>query len=85
PTLSASGSPPPLAAGGGQVLSAPATVTPAPRPAPAETPAAGLSLARLIALGALALSYLWLGCGVMALLAATFILIWLARGHRRER
>jgi len=82
PTLSASG-PPPLIAGGDRSAAAPATATPALRPAPTGTPAAALSPARLIDLGILALSYLWLGCGVLALVAATLILVWVARGHRR--
>jgi hypothetical protein len=64
------------------------------RVAPTETPAAegtnsrfqtGLStaLARLIDQGVLAMGYLWLCCGVLALLGVGGVLIWFFRRSRR--
>ena len=85
PTLSAPGSQPqPLLPGPGQPLVAP----PAPTVAPA-TPAAtnkaneASSLARLIDAAIIALSYVWLCCGIFVLIGTTLGLVWLARGKRR--
>lgn len=85
PTLSANGHVPPLLASpaGGPLAAASAAATPVPQPSPTGALAGPLSVARLIDLGALILSYLWLGCGILVLLAAVFALVWVARGHRR--
>jgi len=41
------------------------------------------SLARLIDLGVIAVSYVWLCCGIFVLIGTTVLLVWLARGKRR--
>jgi hypothetical protein len=83
PTLSApTGKLQPLLPGPGQPLVAPLAPTLAPRP-PAAASNDALSLARLIDEGIVALSYLWLCCGVLVLAAAALVMVWLARRSKR--
>jgi hypothetical protein len=83
PTLSApTGKLQPLLPGPGQPLVAPPAPTLAPRPAAAASSDA-LSLARLIDEGIVALSYLWLCCGVLVLAVAALVIVWLARRSKR--
>lgn len=82
PTLSAPGSrPQSLLPGPAQPLVAP----PAPRPTPTPTgaPNDALTLARLIDAAIIAVSYIWLCCGVFILIGVTLGLVWLARGKGR--
>ncbi len=86
PTLSApDGRLQPLLPGPGQPLVAPPAPTPAQRPTPAAPTktSEALSLARLIDTGIVALSYVWLCCGVFVLIGTTLLLVWLARGKGR--
>ena len=83
PTLSApTGKLQPLLPGPGQPLVAPPAPTLAPRP-PAAASSDALSLARLIDEGIVALSYLWLCCGVLVLAIAALVIVWLARRSKR--
>ena len=83
PTLSApTGKLQPLLPGPGQPLVAPPAPTLAPRP-PAAASSDALSLARLIDEGIVALSYLWLCCGVFVLAIAALVIVWLARRSKR--
>ena len=84
PTLSApTGKLQPLLPGPGQPLVAPPAPTLAPRPAAPAATSDALSLARLIDEGIVALSYLWLCCGVLVLAAAALVIVWLARRSKR--
>jgi len=84
PTLSApTGKLQPLLPGPGQPLVAPPAPTLAPRPAPAASTGDALSLARLIDEGIVALSYIWLCCGVLMLAVAALVIVWLARRSKR--
>ncbi|MCU0502357.1 MAG: hypothetical protein MUC51_11425 [Anaerolineae bacterium] len=83
PTLSApTGKLQPLLPGPGQPLVAPPAPTLAPRPPDAASSDA-LLLARLIDEGIVALSYLWLCCGVLVLAVAALVIVWLARRSTR--
>ena len=83
PTLSApTGKLQPLLPGPGQPLVAPPAPTLAPRP-PAAASSDALTLARLIDEGIVALSYLWLCCGVLVLAVAALVIVWLARRSKR--
>jgi len=73
----------PLLPGPGQPLVAPPAPTLAPRPAAAASTSDALSLARLIDEGIVALSYLWLCCGVLMLVVAALVIVWLARRSKR--
>jgi hypothetical protein len=88
PTLSAPGGrPQPLLPGPGQPLVAPPAPTLAPRATPAAANQTGeaSSLARLIDAAIIALSYVWLCCGIFVLIGTTLLLVWLARGKARAR
>lgn len=88
PTLSAPGGrPQPLLPGPGQPLVAPPAPTLAPRatPAAANKTSEASSLARLIDTAIIALSYIWLCCGIFVLIGTTLLLVWLARGKARAR
>jgi hypothetical protein len=88
PTLSAPGGrPPSLLPGPGQPLVAPPAPTLAPRATPAAANKTGeaSSLARLIDAAIIALSYVWLCCGIFVLIGTTLLLVWLARGKARAR
>ena len=86
PTLSAPGGAlPPLLPGPGQPLVAPPvpTATRSPVPANETQPDNTLALAHLIDSGVMAVSYLWLCCGVLVLAGAALILVWLVRRGKR--
>ena len=84
PTLSApTGKLQPLLPGPGQPLVAPPAPTLAPRPAAAASTSDALLLARLIDEGIVALSYIWLCCGVLVLAVAALVIVWLARRSKR--
>jgi hypothetical protein len=73
----------PLLPGPGQPLVAPPAPTLAPRQAPAASTTDAFTLARLIDEGVVALSYLWLCCGVLMLAIAALVIVWLARRSKR--
>lgn len=82
PTLSAQGSrPQTLLPGPGQPLVAPPAPMPRPTPTPTGATDDASSLARLIDTAIIALSYVWLCCGIFVLVAVTLGLVWLARGR----
>ena len=84
PTRSAQGSrPQTLLPGPGQPLVAPPAPMPRPTPTPTGATDDASSLARLIDTAIIALSYVWLCCGIFVLVAVTLGLVWLARGRGR--
>jgi hypothetical protein len=74
-----------LLPGPGQPLVAPPAPTLAPRATPTAANKANeaSSLARLIDTAIIALSYVWLCCGIFVLIGTTLLLVWLARGKAR--
>ena len=88
PTLSLpgsnpAGSPPSLLPGSQPPLAAPPAPPVERQPAPADSPAGDvLDVAQLIDAGVVALGYIWLCCGALALVGVTLILVWLLRGGR---
>jgi hypothetical protein len=71
-----------LLPGPGQPLVAPPAPTLAPRTTPAAAPETA-SLAQLIDEAIVALSYLWLCCGILVLVVAALVIVWLARRSTR--
>ena len=70
-----------------QPLVAPGLATPTPRSTATDTPDGGdvVGVAQLIDNGIIALSYVWMWCcGVLGLVVATLVFIWLARRSRRR-
>jgi hypothetical protein len=87
PTFSAPGSAlATLLPGPQQPLVAPAIPTSEPAGTATDDPNSGgvPGVAQLIDNGVMALSYVWLCCGILVLLGATLILVWLARRSRRS-
>ena len=88
PTLSLpgsnpAGSPPSLLPGSQPPLAAPPAPPVERQPAPADSPAGDvLDVAQLIDAGVVALGYIWLCCGALALVGVTLILVWLLRRGR---
>jgi hypothetical protein len=70
-----------------QPLVAPGLATPTPRSTPTDIPEGGdaMGVAQLIDNGVIALSYAWMWCcGVLGLVVATLVFVWLARRSRRR-
>lgn len=89
PTLSAlePGALATLLPGPQQPLVAPGLATPTPRSTATDIPDGGdvLGVAQLIDNGVIALSYAWMWCcGVVGLVVATLVFVWLARRSRRR-
>ena len=80
-----SGALPSLLPGSQPPLSAPAAPPPEQPAAPANAPSDVPGVAQLIDNGIVALSYVWLCCGVLFLIGATLILVWLVRRSQRRR
>lgn len=84
PTLSAPDSQlPSLLPGPSRPLVAPPAPTPRPTPATDNAANDPSALARLIDTIIIALSYIWLCCGIFVLIGVTLGLVWLARSKRR--
>ncbi len=75
---------PSLRPNSGLPLAGPAAPLPAPAPKPETALSDVPSAAQLIDNGVVALSYLWLCCGVFFLIGATLGLVWLVRRSRRR-